>query len=83
MVLPSHLIKEYRMSDKDRIEGAADKIEGDIKEGVGELTGDRKLEAEGKVDRVKGDIKDGIADVKDKVDDVKDKVDDLFHKKDK
>jgi uncharacterized protein YjbJ (UPF0337 family) len=61
--------------DKDRIEGAEDKIEGDLKEGVGELTGDRKLEIEGKGDELKGDVKDGMADVKDK-------AGELFHKKD-
>ena len=37
--------------DKDRIEGAAKKIKGDIKEGVGKATGDAKLQTEGKADK--------------------------------
>jgi uncharacterized protein YjbJ (UPF0337 family) len=61
--------------DKDRIEGAEDKLEGDVKETVGKLADDHKLEIEGKADNLKGDVKDGIADVKDK-------VGDIFHKKD-
>ena len=64
------------MAEKDRAEGAVDKLEGEIKEDVGALTNDRELEAEGKIDKVKGDVKDGIADLKDKVDDVLNRKDD-------
>ena len=33
--------------DKDRVEGAAHRVKGAIKEGVGKVTGDAKTEAEG------------------------------------
>ena len=49
----------------DRIEGAAENAGGKIKEGVGKLIGDSKLEAEGKVDQVKGKIKNTIGGIKD------------------
>ncbi|MGI8483972.1 MAG: CsbD family protein [Thermomicrobiales bacterium] len=61
-------------SDKDRIDGAGDKISGNVKEGVGKLTGDKQTESEGKGEQAKGDIKQGMADVKDKVGDMVDKV---------
>jgi uncharacterized protein YjbJ (UPF0337 family) len=56
-------------SDKDRLDGAGDKISGNAKEGIGTLTGDDQTEAEGKAEQVTGDIKPGIADVKDEVSD--------------
>lgn len=49
----------------DRIEGAAENAGGKIKEGVGKLIGDSKLEAEGKADQVKGKIKNTIGGIKD------------------
>jgi uncharacterized protein YjbJ (UPF0337 family) len=62
------------MGDKERIEGADDKFEGEVKEDVGKAFGDRKLEIEGKGDKIKGDIREGIGDVEGK-------VDDLIHRK--
>ncbi len=53
--------------DKDRIEGAAQKTGGKIKEGVGKLVGDNKLVAEGKADQVAGSIKNTIGGIKDSV----------------
>ena len=41
------------MVDKDRVEGAADKAKGAVKEGVGKLTGDQKLQGEGAADKAK------------------------------
>lgn len=60
---------------KDRVEGAGDKLGGNVKEGVGKLTGDEQTQAEGKTDQVKGDVKQGVADVKDKVSGLFDKKD--------
>jgi uncharacterized protein YjbJ (UPF0337 family) len=70
--------KEFQMSenDKDRIEGTSDKLAGNVKEGVGKLTGDKQTEAEGKADQLKGDVKQGVADVKDKASDIVDKKND-------
>lgn len=51
--------------DDDRIEGAARNVGGKIKEGVGKLVGDGKLEAEGKADQVKGRVQNTVGGVKD------------------
>jgi uncharacterized protein YjbJ (UPF0337 family) len=40
--------------NEDRIEGAGKEFSGKIKEGVGKLSGDEKLQAEGEIDQVKG-----------------------------
>jgi len=53
------------MPDHDRIEGAAKNIGGQIKEGVGKLTGDAKLETEGRADRVEGKVQNAVGGVKD------------------
>ena len=58
--------------DRNRVEGAGDKAKGNLKEGLGNLTGDEKLKAEGKMDKAGGSIKNavgGIADtIRDKTD---------------
>jgi uncharacterized protein YjbJ (UPF0337 family) len=51
--------------DKDRVEGSATNMGGKLKEGLGRMTGDSKLEAEGKGDQVKGKIQNAIGGVKD------------------
>ena len=49
----------------DRVEGSMKKMKGDVKEGVGKLTGDSKLEAEGKADKVGGKIQNAVGGLKD------------------
>jgi uncharacterized protein YjbJ (UPF0337 family) len=44
--------------------GTGDKLKGNIKEGVGKMTDDKRLESEGKTDRAKGEVKDAAHDVK-------------------
>ena len=56
--------------DHDRVEGAGKKMGGSIKEGVGKLTGDSKLQAEGKADQTAGGIQNAIGGMKDAVRDV-------------
>ncbi|WP_404419264.1 CsbD family protein [Brevundimonas vesicularis] len=53
------------MADHDRIEGAAKNMGGKVKEGVGKMTGDTKLQAEGKADQVEGKIQNTVGGVKD------------------
>ena len=53
--------------DKDRIEGGAKKLKGDIKEGVGKATGDAKLQGEGKADKAEGKIQKAAGDLKSKL----------------
>ena len=51
--------------DKQRVEGAADKAKGSMKEAAGKVTGDSKLQAEGKMDKAKGAVKNAIGGAKD------------------
>lgn len=51
--------------DKDRIEGGAKKLKGDVKEGVGKATGDAKLQGEGKADKAEGKIQNAVGGIKD------------------
>ena len=51
--------------DKDRIEGAAKKVKGSVKEAAGELTGDEKLKAEGKMDKAAGKAQNAVGGMKD------------------
>ncbi len=58
--------------DKDRIEGAATNAGGKIKEGVGKLIGDSRLETEGKLDQVEGKVQNTVGGAKDAVRDAVD-----------
>lgn len=61
------------MVDKNRVEGAFDQAKGAVKEGIGKMTGDQKLEAEGTTDKVKGKAESAVGGVKDTVRDAADK----------
>lgn len=58
--------------DKDRISGAANQVKGSIKQGVGELTGDTKLQGEGMADKAKGKAQSTVGGAKDAVRDAVD-----------
>ncbi len=51
--------------DEDRTKGAAKKVGGEIKEGLGRATHDRDLEAEGKADQTEGKVQKGVGKAKD------------------
>lgn len=51
--------------DKEHLNGEAKKAAGHIKDGVGKLPGNEKLQAEGKMDKVEGEIRKTAGDVKD------------------
>jgi len=53
--------------DKDRIDGAADKAKGSMKQAAGKLTGDKKLQAEGQMDKAKGAMKNAVGGAKDAI----------------
>ncbi|MDX6804539.1 CsbD family protein [Terrihabitans rhizophilus] len=53
------------MVDDKRVEGAADKAKGSVKDAAGKLTGDEKLQAEGKADKAEGKAKSTIGGIKD------------------
>ena len=53
--------------DKDRIEGSAKQIKGAVKDAVGKVTGDSKLQAEGKADKIEGKVQNAVGGLKDAV----------------
>ncbi len=60
--------------DKSRIEGALDQAKGAIKQGVGKVTGDEKLQGEGMADKAKGKAENTVGGAKDTLRDVADKA---------
>lgn len=51
--------------DRDRVEGSAKQAKGAVKEAIGKVTGDAKLQSEGKADKATGKIQNaagGLAD---------------------
>ena len=46
--------------DKDRIEGSAKQVKGVVKETIGKVVGDAKLESEGKADKAEGKVQNAI-----------------------
>ncbi len=60
--------------DSDRISGAANQAKGSIKEGVGKMTGDTKMQAEGKADKAAGKVQNAVGGAKDAVRDALDKT---------
>jgi uncharacterized protein YjbJ (UPF0337 family) len=50
--------------------GDGDKVAGNVKEAVGELTGDDDLKAEGKKQEMAGDVKNAGQNLKDKADEL-------------
>lgn len=51
--------------DKDRIAGAAKQATGTIKEAIGKVAGDAKLQAEGKADKISGKAQNAVGGLKD------------------
>ena len=62
--------------NQDQVEGKVDNVKGKIKEGIGDLTGNERLQAEGEADQVSGKsqetwgkLKHGVGDAVDAVGD--------------
>lgn len=53
--------------DKDRIVGSAKVAEGKVKQAVGKVVGDAKLQADGKAKVVEGKVQNAVGGVKDAV----------------
>ena len=51
--------------DKDRISGSFTQAKGSVKEVIGKVTGDAKLEIEGKADKARGKARSAIGGMKD------------------
>ena len=56
--------------DKDRVEGVGHQIKGSVKEAVGKVTGDRKIEVEGAAEKAAGKVQKAVGSAKDKVRDM-------------
>lgn len=59
---------------QEKMKGKGNEAVGGAKEKVGEVTGDRDMEAEGEAQKDKGKVQGAWGDVKDKAEDLKDKV---------
>jgi uncharacterized protein YjbJ (UPF0337 family) len=55
--------------NKDRIEGSATQAKGAVKEAVGKMTGDAKLQGEGMADKAAGKVQNAVGSAKDAVKD--------------
>jgi uncharacterized protein YjbJ (UPF0337 family) len=53
------------MGASDKMENAAEKAKGKMKEALGDATDNERLEAEGKMDQTKGSLKQAGENVKD------------------
>lgn len=53
--------------DKDRVDGIGKKLSGSVKEAIGKVTGDTKLEAEGTAQKSAGEAQNAAGAVKDGV----------------
>jgi uncharacterized protein YjbJ (UPF0337 family) len=51
--------------DKDRAAGSVKQIKGSIKEAVGKVVGDTKLQSEGKADQAEGKVQNAVGGIKD------------------
>ena len=58
-------LTEEKVMDKDRVAGSAKQVKGAVKEAVGKVVGDSKLEAEGKADKAEGKVQNAIGGLKD------------------
>jgi uncharacterized protein YjbJ (UPF0337 family) len=57
----------------DRIKGVANEATGNVKQGIGDVTGDRSLKTEGQIQELKGRAQQGIGEVKDAAENTKSK----------
>jgi uncharacterized protein YjbJ (UPF0337 family) len=57
--------REDRVMDKNRIVGSAKQIKGSLKETVGKVVGDAKLQIDGKADQAEGKIQNVVGTIKD------------------
>ena len=55
------------MKYEDEVKGKGKQVKGAVKEELGKLTGDRKLEDSGTADRVEGDVQEGFGKAKRKI----------------
>jgi uncharacterized protein YjbJ (UPF0337 family) len=62
------------MGNEQQNEGKLEQARGTVKETVGDLTGNDKMEYEGKWDQAKGNVREGVGDVREGIDDATDEA---------
>lgn len=67
------------MNDQ-RIEGTLNDTKGKLKEGVGDLTDNERLQGEGQADQLQGKVQQGIGDIQEKLQDAGDRISDEVDK---
>ncbi|PZO77570.1 MAG: CsbD family protein [Mesorhizobium amorphae] len=60
--------------NSDQVGGVGKQIKGAVKDAVGSVTGNEKLQAEGKADKAAGEVQKGYGDAKESVKDGIDKI---------
>ncbi|MEO6349506.1 MAG: CsbD family protein [Candidatus Limnocylindrales bacterium] len=60
------------MGNEQQNEGQLEQARGTIKETVGDVTDNEKMEQEGKWDQAKGNVREGVGDVREGIDDAMD-----------
>lgn len=68
-------------STSDKASGLANEAAGNVKQGVGKLVGNEKLQAEGKAQEIKGEAQHKVGEAKSAVKDTADDVADAAHRK--
>jgi uncharacterized protein YjbJ (UPF0337 family) len=63
--------------NKDELDGKADRLKGEIKQGVGKMTGDQALHDEGVADEAAGRVEEGFGKARRQVGDA---IHDVAHK---
>lgn len=56
------------MGNDQQNEGMLEQARGNIKEGLGDATGNKQMEHEGKIDQAKGNVREGVGDIREGVD---------------
>jgi uncharacterized protein YjbJ (UPF0337 family) len=62
------------MGNEQQNEGQWDQLKGKVKEGVGDVTDNEKMEYEGKWDQTKGKVEEGVGNVRQDIDREADKT---------
>jgi uncharacterized protein YjbJ (UPF0337 family) len=55
------------MPNEDEVKGKFENLKGRVKEAIGTVTGDKKLEAEGAVERVGGAAREKVGEIEKKI----------------
>jgi uncharacterized protein YjbJ (UPF0337 family) len=66
--------------DKDRLEGIGHQLKGAVKEGLGVVLGDAKLQADGIAERAAGKVQNAVGSAKDVARDIVDASHDVLDK---